>query len=121
EGISGTSLIAEQRIVKDSKDELRELMNQGLLKRTNMLPEVVVKAQTYSRIMKNSSKLGAAEPDFVLTQDKIKDWSNLGHALMNKVPGMIVNISPVTGTASAMLFRNSQMLGNKPALAVYLD
>lgn len=105
----------EMEVMQDSKDELRELLNQGLLKRTNLLDEVVVKAQRYSRIMKNSSKLGASDSDFVITNEKIKEFPTVTDALYNRIAGVLVSKGVAT------LFRNSQSLTGVPSMGVFLD
>lgn len=120
-GVHPTMQEVQLAVMKDGREEIRVPVNQSLLKGTNLLEEIVVSAKKVSRGVKNSSKLGAAEADFVLTSDKIKDHTNIANALYNKVAGVIISGLIPGQPASATLFRNSQAMSGASAMGIFLD
>ncbi len=113
---SADDSVAMSFFVKEVRDELEELIKQGLLSRTNMLKEVVVKAVKPFNYVENSSKLGNAPADFVLRADQFEGETDMGVALMGKIPAMTIQVDPKTMAITAGLMRH----GGK-AMRLFVD
>lgn len=108
-----------QSYVNDVKEELSELLQQGLLTRTNVLDEVVVQAVRDPKKLENSSKLGNTPADYAFRADQLSDM-NLGQALQGKILGYNLYYDPSTGKTTAGLARNA-MVSGVPPMQLFVD
>lgn len=105
--------------LKQLKEELLELLNQGMINRTNILDEVVVKAVKDPKKLENSSKLGNTPADYVFRDDQLSG-NNLAFALKGKVLGLDYYVEPRTGAVTAKLPRNNLMSGARN-MEIFVD
>ncbi|SKB88782.1 TonB-dependent receptor plug domain-containing protein [Daejeonella lutea] len=103
---------------KDIKEELAELLKQGLITRNNVLNEVVVKGVKDSKTLTNSSKLGNSPADYTFRSEQLSD-PNLAFALKGKVLGFDFHIGE-KGVVTGSLARNT-MVSGPPAMELFVD
>src|SRR5690606_28839694 len=104
--------------LRDAKAELLEMINLGFLEWTYVLEEVVVRAVRDRNYVENSSRLGTAPAAVVIRKEPLVWHTMLGVALMNKVPGMIVDVKAMN-VSSAYLVRSMQT--GASAMRLFVD
>lgn len=93
--------------VKNSREELLELIRQGKITRAKMLEEVVVRGTTNPNIVTNSSRLTPMPADYLIRADRLEGHTNLAYSLSSKVPGYMI-LKEAEGEITAGLLSNAK-------------